>query len=81
MVHFNFEGSPISSFYYDRIEDLLPEKRLVTQKLFKNQPINKDKANISNNSDNISMMESPPLKDRNFDFEDIRYTNNEQGNM
>ena len=30
-------SSNVSSFYLDRIEELLPEKKLVTEKLFKNQ--------------------------------------------
>lgn len=35
-------SSCVSSFYIDRIEDLLPEKKLVTEKLFKqkDQPLN-----------------------------------------
>jgi hypothetical protein len=37
----NLSASPltscISSFYEERIADLLPEKQLVTKKLFKNQ--------------------------------------------
>ena len=29
-------SSNVSSFYYDRIEELLPEKKLIAMKLFKN---------------------------------------------
>lgn len=43
-------SSNISSFYFDRIDELLPEKKLVTEKLFKNQ---------ENKPSNISVIATP----------------------
>jgi hypothetical protein len=32
-------SSNVSSFYYDRIEELLPEKKLIAEKLYRNLEI------------------------------------------
>jgi hypothetical protein len=43
-------SSNVSSFYYDRIEELLPEKKMIAEKLYK-----KDLPTFASNEDEAAM--------------------------
>ena len=55
-------SSNVSSFYFDRIEELLPEKKLIAEKLYRNSEIKP--TNVSCFSTPINMRAKSPLRNR-----------------